>query len=50
MTIKVDYMSDEEIEFEANNLLKSFQARYGTIQTPHTPLDEIIENHLGLAF
>ncbi len=50
MSFDVPYLSDAEIEGEANMLLKSFEAKYGTIQTAATPLDEIIENHLGLAF
>lgn len=50
MSIDVPYLSDAEIEGEANMLLHSFEAKYGTIQTAATPLDEIIENHLGLGF
>lgn len=50
MSFEVPYLSDADIETEANMLLKSFEAKYGTIQTAATPLDEIIENHLGLGF
>jgi len=50
MSFDVPYLSDADIEAEANMLLKSFEAKYGTIQTAATPLDEIIENHLGLGF
>ncbi len=50
MSFDVPYLSDADIEAEANMLLKSFEAKYGTIQTTATPLDEIIENHLGLSF
>lgn len=50
MSFDVPYLPDADIETEANMLLKSFEAKYGTIQTPATPLDEIIENHLGLGF
>jgi hypothetical protein len=50
MSIKVPFLTDSEIEAEANMLLKSFEKKFGTIQTPATPLDEIIENHLGLGF
>ena len=50
MSFDVPYLSDADIEMEANMLLKSFEVKYGTIQTAATPLDEIIENHLGLGF
>jgi Zn-dependent peptidase ImmA (M78 family) len=50
MSFDVPYLSDADIETEANMLLKSFEVKYGTIQTAATPLDEIIENHLGLGF
>ena len=50
MSFDVPYLSDADIEAEANMLLKSFEAKYGTIQAAATPLDEIIENHLGLGF
>lgn len=50
MSFDVPYLSDAEIETEANVLLKSFEAKYGKIMTAATPLDEIIENHLGLGF
>lgn len=50
MSFDVPYMSDAYIEAEANMLLQSFEAKYGAIQTAATPLDEIIENHLGLGF
>lgn len=49
MSFDVPYLSDAEIEGEVYMLLKSFEAKYGTIQTTATPLDEILENHLGLA-
>lgn len=50
MSFDVPYLSDADIEAEANMLLQSFEAKYGTIQTAATPLDEIIENHLRLGF
>lgn len=50
MSFDVPYLSDADIEVEANMLLKSFEAKYGMIHTAATPLDEIIENHLGLGF
>lgn len=50
MSFDVPYLSDADIEVEANMLLQSFEAKYGTIQTAATPLDEILENHLGLGF
>ncbi len=50
MSINVPYLSDEEIEAEADNVLKSFEKKFGKIQTIATPLDEIIETHLGLTF
>lgn len=49
MSFDVPYLSDADIEAEANMLLKSFEAKHGTIQTAATPLDEILETHLGLA-
>ena len=48
MIIDVPYIPLDEIEREANHLLRSFEAKYGTIQTLATPLDEITENYLGL--
>lgn len=48
MIIDVPYMSVDEIDHEANHLLRSFEAKYGTIQTLATPLDEIAETYLGL--
>lgn len=48
MIIDVPYIPLDEIEREANHLLRSFEAKYGTIQTLATPLDEIAENYLGL--
>lgn len=50
MSFNVPFVSDREIEIEANALLQSFESKYGSILTVATPLDEIIENHLGLAF
>ena len=50
MTFDVPYLSDADIEAEANMLLQSFAAKYGTIQTAATPLEEIIESHLRLGF
>ena len=44
MIIDVPYMSVDEIDHEANHLLRSFEAKYGTIQTLATPLDEVAEN------
>lgn len=48
MSIEVPYLSDEDIEAEANSVLRSFEAKYGIIQSVAVPLDEIIESHLGL--
>lgn len=50
MNIEVPYLSDEDIEGEANSVLRSFEAKYGVIQSVAVPLDEIIESHLGLTF
>lgn len=50
MSFDVPYLSDADIEAEANMLLQSFEAKYGSIQAAATPLDEILENHLGLGF
>ena len=49
MALVVPYLSKAEIESETEALLKSFEKKYGVIQTWATPVDEIIENHLGLA-
>ncbi|MBL8639917.1 MAG: ImmA/IrrE family metallo-endopeptidase [Alphaproteobacteria bacterium] len=48
MTIDVDYLSPQAIESEANALLASFEAKHGKILSLETPLDEIVEFHLGL--
>lgn len=48
MTKDVPYLPDTDIEVEAYALLESFETKYGKIQSLHTPLDEIVENHLGL--
>ena len=48
MTIEVDYLSPQAIEGEANALLASFEAKHGKILSLETPLDEIVEFHLGL--
>jgi Zn-dependent peptidase ImmA (M78 family) len=50
MTINVPHLSNADIEGEATALLRSFEAKYGTIQSVATPLDEIIEKHLKLSF
>lgn len=50
MTIDVDYLSPQAIEREANALLASFEAKHGKITTIETPIDEIVEFHLGLTF
>ena len=50
MTFQVPFLPDADIEAEANKLLKSFEGRYGAIKTIATPLEEIVENHLGLTF
>lgn len=50
MSMEVPFLSDADIEAEADMLLHSFEQKHGAIQTVATPLDEIIENHLGLAF
>lgn len=43
-----DYMSPEDLEFAAISLLSSFEKKSGRILLPPVPLDQIIENHLGL--
>lgn len=48
MTIDVDYLSPQAIEKEANALLASFEAKHGKILSLETPLDDIVEVHLGL--
>lgn len=48
MTIDVDYLSPQAIEREANALLASFETKHGKILSLETPLDEIVEFHLGL--
>lgn len=50
MTLKVDYLPFETIEYESAQLINSFEKSYGKITTLSTPIEEIIENHLGLAF
>lgn len=50
MTIEVDYLSPKAIEAEVNALLSSFEAKHGKITTIETPIDEIVEFHLGLTF
>lgn len=48
--MKVVYLPEEEIEAEASNLLKSFEAKHGKIKKYAIPIEEIIECHLGYSF
>jgi Zn-dependent peptidase ImmA (M78 family) len=48
--MKVVYLPEEDIEAQALHLLKSYEAKHGTVKGYAIPIEEIIENHLGYSF
>lgn len=46
--LKAPYLTDAQIERQAQYLLNSYEASYGTIETPHTPIEDILERSLEL--
>lgn len=42
-----EFLPETEIESEAQDLLLSFERKYGTIRS-HVPLDDLVEQHLGI--
>jgi len=45
--MKAPYLTESEIEIEANTVLRSHEAKYGAINTVYTPVEEILEKTLG---
>ena len=48
--MKVEFLSEEEIETAALETLGSYGRRFGEVPAPPVPVEEILECHLGLDF
>lgn len=46
--MKPPFLKDGMIEFQANALIRSYEGIHGTIDTLHTPVEDILERTLGL--
>ena len=45
--MQVDFIPEEDIEAEANYLIRSFEAKHGSIKGYAVPVEDIAELHLG---
>lgn len=48
--VKVRFLSKQQIEWNADRLLAEFGERFGTVNQPPVPVEEILETHLKLTF
>jgi len=46
--MKVPYIEKNNIEGEAEYLIASYEKKYGLIDSLYTPIDSIVEHHLGI--
>ena len=46
--MKTKFIEKAQFEQDALHLIRSFEKKHGTITVPFIPIEEIIENHLGL--
>ena len=47
--VKVRFLSKQQIEWNADRLLAEFGDRFGTVEHPPVPVEEILETHLKLS-
>ena len=48
--MRVKYLPEADIEFAANDLLKSFESKYGKIDGYKIPVEDIAERYMGYSF